>query len=133
MVDLNQRRILKLLLGTGAVASGLYGLFAFQDSAELRQLRSTTPRAQGERDPADRLDLGAQAPLFPDQAEFFRSFGFSQQQVDQMLLNARKMQSPDCVSADDVYLSPDQRAVMPTTLAKLNRVQRRFGPAISIF
>ena len=127
MVDLNKRRILKLLLGTGAVASGLYGLFVFQNSAELRQLRSTMPRAQGEHNPADRLDLGAQAPLFPDQAEFLRSFGFSQQQVDQMLLNARKMQSPDRVSADDVYLSPDQRAVMPTTLARLNRVQRHFG------
>ena len=59
MVDLNKRRILKLLLGTGAVASGLYGLFAFQNSAELRQLRSTTPRTQGEHNPADRLDLGA--------------------------------------------------------------------------
>jgi len=120
MVDLNKRRILKLLLGSGAVASGLWGLVVFQNRGGLWQLGSTTPRAQGERNPADRLNLGAQEPLFPDQAEFLRSFGFSQQQVDQMLLNARKMQSPDRVSPDDVYLSPDQRAVMPTTLARLN-------------
>ena len=127
MVDLNKRRILKLLLGSGAVASGLWGLVVFQNRGGLWQLGSTTPRAQGERNPADRLNLGAQEPLLPDQAEFLRSFGFSQQQVDQMLLNARKMQSPDRVSADDVYLSLDQRAVMPTTLARLTRAQRHFG------
>ena len=31
MVDLNKRRILKLLLGSGAVASGLWGLVVFQN------------------------------------------------------------------------------------------------------
>jgi len=127
MVDLTKRHILKVLLGGGAVAAGLYGLVALQQRTRLGQLGVSAPRVQDGGNAKDGLNRSAQAPLLPDQAEFLRSFGFSQQQVDQMLLNARKMQSPDRVSADDVYLSPDQRAVMPATLARLNRVQRHFG------
>ena len=47
MVDLNKRRILKLLLGSGAVASGLYGLVVFQNSVGLRRLGSTAAKTAG--------------------------------------------------------------------------------------
>ena len=127
MVDLDKRRILKLLLGSGAVASGLYGLVALERIAGGHQLGTLAPRAQGQDNATGSLNLSAQEPILPDQAEFLSSFGFSQQQVDQMLLNARKMQVPDRVSPDDVYLNTDQRAVMPATLARLNRAQRHFG------
>ena len=38
MVDLTKRHILKVLLGGGAVAAGLYGLVALQQRTRLGQL-----------------------------------------------------------------------------------------------
>lgn len=126
MVDLHKRHILKFLVGSCAVAAGYYGLYVPDKSAGPRQQGGITPSLLGPGGKR-RLNLDVQEPVLPDQAEFLRSFGFSQQQVDQMLLNARKMLVPDRISPDDVYLSVDQRAVIPSTLARLNRVQRHFG------
>jgi hypothetical protein len=127
MVDLQKRHILKLILGSGAVAAGCYGLLSKRQTRNPGIQSPSNRPTRGSEDGSGLSNRKIVEPLLPDQTEFLRSFGFSQQQVDQMLLNARKMQTPDRISPDDVFLTANQRAVIPATIARLGRIQRHFG------
>ena len=65
MVDLTKRHILKVLLGGGAVAAGLYGLVVLQQRTRLGQLGVSAPRVQDGGNAKDGLNRSAQAPLLP--------------------------------------------------------------------
>ncbi len=128
MIDVAKRRLLKTAaLGTGlgiASASAVIALLLRKPS-----LRAVAPEARvSPIDEAHIQSLGrALSSSAPQQAEYLEALGLSSEAALRTIAYFRKMQLPDRVARDDVFLSTEHQRALSSTFERLTRIQGHFG------
>ena len=128
MTDFARRRLLK----TAAVGTGL-GVVSISGVVALLTRRSDLEAVNSKVrvlpiDEAHIQSLGrALASSVPEQTEYLESLGFSSEAALSAVAYFRKMQLPDRIARDDVFLSDDHQRALASTFDRLTRIQRYFG------